>query len=142
MNSFYPQDPSALADRPDVEVPPPPVPQGSARRRLLRGLLHAAAFAGVTFVVAVLLFVPVLVYNLGRVEALEVAGRHIPVSVFVDELGALFWGTAIIALSFTSLMSGLFFMTAGTTIRPRPQTMNSQDAMAHLTVLRLSRSER
>nr|WP_319383474.1 hypothetical protein [uncultured Roseibium sp.] len=141
MNSFYPQDPSAPADRPDVEVPPP-VPQGSARRRLVRGVLHAAAFAGVTFVVAVLLFVPVLVYNLGRVEALEVAGRHIPVSVFIDELGALFWGTAIIALSFTSLMSCLFFMTTGTTIRPRPQTMSGQDAMAHLTVLRLSRSER
>ncbi len=142
MNSFYPQDPSVLTVRPDVEVPPPPPAQRGGKRRLVRGLLRAAAFAGVTIVVAVVLFVPVLAYNLSRIEALEVSGQHIPVSVFIDDLGALFWGTAIIALSFTSLMSGLFFMTAGTIIRPRSQTMNSQDAMAHLTVLRLSRSER
>lgn len=142
MNSFYPKDPSVLADHPDVEVPPPPAPRGHARRSLLRGLLRAAAFAGVTFAVAVVLFVPVLAYNLSRVEALEIAGQHIPVSVFIDDLGALFWGTAIIALSFTSLMSGLFFMSAETVIRPRAQTISGQDAMAHLTVLRLSRSER
>ncbi len=142
MKSHYLAELSALADRPDVEI-------GSAARqapgpghRIKRALWAAGRFLGATLGVAVILFVPVALYNFSRVDALEVAGERVPVSVFVDELGALFWGTAIIALAFTSFMTGLCFMAAGTTIRPRAQPLSREDALTHLTVLRLSRSER
>ena len=142
MNSHYPQDLSALADRPDFEIPPVPHTKVGLFRRLARAAVAAGAFTGVTLGVAVVFFVPVFVFNLSRIEALEVAGELIPASVFVDQLGALFWGTAIIALAFTSLMTGLFFMAAGTTIRPRSRPVSKEDPLMHLTVLRLSGSER
>ncbi|WP_299472777.1 hypothetical protein [uncultured Roseibium sp.] len=140
MNSFFVQDPSVRADRPDIEMPPARQPRPG--RRLARYLTATAMFFGTTLAVAVLLFVPVLAFNLSRVEALEVAGEYMPVTVFMDELGALFWGTAIIALAFTSFMTGLLFMSAGATIRPRSTPIGREDALMHLTVLRLSRSER
>ena len=142
MNSHYPQDLSALADRPDFEIPTVPQAKAGLVRRMARATLSAAAFAGITMGVAVVFFVPVLIFNLSRIEALEVAGELMPASVFVDQLGALFWGTAIIALAFTSLMTGLFFMAAGATIRPRSRTVSQENALTHLTVLRLSGSER
>ena len=102
MNSHYPQDLSALADRPDFEIPPAPQTRTGLFRRFARAVLAAGVFAGVTLGVAVVFFVPVFLFNLSRIEALEVAGELMPASVFVDQLGALFWGTAVIALAFTS----------------------------------------
>ncbi|MEP1575954.1 hypothetical protein [Roseibium album] len=142
MNSHYPQDLSALADRPDFEIPSTPQAKVGLAGRIGRAFVSAGVFLGVTLGVAVVLFVPVFIFNLSRIEALEVAGETIPVSLFFDQLGALFWGTAIIALAFTSLMTGLFVMAAGATIRPRSQPVGKEDALAHLTVLRLSGSER
>jgi len=142
MNSQYPQNLSAFADRPDFEVPSMQRPPVGPGRRFRRALVSVCTFLGATLGVAVVLFVPVFLFNLSRIEALEIAGRHVLISEFFDELSALFWGTAIVALAFTSLMTGLFYMAAGTTIRPRSQRPGREDALTHLTVLRLSRSER
>ena len=142
MNSHYPQDLSALADRPDFNVPSAQVTHAGMRQRVRHSVFSFFTFVGATLAVALVLFVPVFVYNLSRIEALEIAGEYVPASVFVNELGALFWGTAIVALAFTSLITGFLLAATGATIRPRTQPLGREDALTHLTVLRLSRSER
>ena len=142
MSFQYSPDLSALAERPDVEVsfPVEPVPGGIDRLR--RFALAADLFLGVTFAIAVVLFIPVVVHNLSRIEALEIAGRLVPAAVFAGHFSALFWGAFILALAFTSFVASLRLFATGHVVRPHSRPSGPSDAIEHLAVLRLSGSER
>jgi|GEM_PF-1599329 len=142
MSFQYSPDLSALAERPDIEVSFAEEPMPGGLHRLRRFVLAAGLFLAVTFAIAVVLFIPVLVFNLGRIEALEIAGRLVPAAVFAEHFGALFWGTFILALAFTSFVVSLLLFASGRVIRPRPRPKDTEDALEHLSVLRLSGSER
>jgi hypothetical protein len=142
MSFQYSPDLSALAERPDVEVSFAEEPAPGGYYRLRRLAVAAGLFLGVTFAIAVVLFIPVLVFNLGRIEALEIAGQIIPASVFAAHFSALFWGTFILALAFTSFVVSLLLFASDRIVRPRPQPKHSDEALMHLSVLRLSGSER
>ena len=88
-------------------------------------------------------YVPVFIYNLSRVDALEVAGRLVPASVFAAHFSALFWGTFILALAITSFIASLLLFATGRVNSTRVRRPSGQeDALAHLAVLRLAGSER
>ena len=142
MLFHVPPDLSGLPDRPDFEVPVPEEPDPGLFRRIRRRLVTAGLFLGATFLVAVVFFIPVLIINVSRIEALEIAGEHMSVSLFAEQLGALFWGTAVLALAFTSFVVNVLFYSAGAKIRPRSQSFSREDSLRHLAVLRLSRPER
>jgi len=142
MSFQYSPDLSALAERPDIEVSFAEKPMPGGFHRLRRFFLAAGLFLGITFALAVVLFVPVLAFNLSRIEALEIAGRLVPAAVFAEHFGALFWGTFILALAFTSFVVSLLLFASDRVIRPRPRPKDTEDALEHLAVLRLSGSER
>lgn len=142
MFPYSSQDLSVLADRQDFEVPPAPQQDRTFPARLRRSATVVAVFSGVTFLMAALLFVPVLAFNLSRIEALDIAGTQVPAAEFVRQIGALFWGSSIVALAFTSFIAGARYMAAGPTIRPRPSSDSKQDVLLHLAMLRLIGSER
>jgi hypothetical protein len=141
MSFHFTPDLSPATGRPDIEVSLPEEPRQAFFSRAMRAAVVAGFFLGGTFAVAVVFFIPVIVFNVSRVEALEIAGRHMPVTQFTDELGALFWGTFIVALAFTSFIASLLFAT-GRIIRPHSKPEHSDDALVHLNVLRLSGAER
>ncbi|GAB2184019.1 hypothetical protein [Roseibium sp. LAB1] len=142
MSFHFTPDLSPATGRPDIEVSLPEEPRQAFSRRVMRATLAAGVFLGTTFAIAVLFFIPVIVFNLSRIEALEIAGRHIPVTQFADELGALFWGTFIVALAFTSFVASLLLFATGKIIRPHSKPVHTDDALVHLNVLRLSGAER
>jgi len=142
MSVHYSPDLSALADRPDFEVPVPEEPNPGVFCRVRRAVVVAAMFVVITFALAVTFYVPVFLYNLSRVDALEVAGRLIPASVFVEHFSALFWGTFILALAVTSFIASLLLFASGRIIRPCRRSFRRDDALTHLAVLRLAGSER
>jgi len=142
MSVQYSPDLSALADRSDFEVSPPSDPAPGLFRRVCRFLAGVAIFAGVTFAITVVFFIPVLISNLGRIEALEIAGELIPATVFAEKLGALFWGTFILALAFTSFVAGMRFCVPDRIVRPVYRPLSPEDALHALTVLRLIGPER
>jgi hypothetical protein len=143
MSFHFTPDLSPATGRPDIEVSLPEKPRQALFSRAIRAALAAGVFLSATFAVAVVFFIPVIVFNVSRVEALEIAGRHIPVTQFADELGALFWGTFIVALAFTSFIASLLLFATGRIIRPRSRPLHTDDdALVHLNVLRLSGAER
>ncbi|WP_428687747.1 hypothetical protein [Roseibium sp.] len=142
MSVHYLPDLSARADLPDFEVPLPTQPVVGGFHRFRQFVVASGLFLGATFAIAVVFFLPVLAFNLSRIEALEIAGQQISVSGFVDQLGALFWGTFILALAFTSFIVRVLRHAPGRIIRPRSRPAASGDALPHLTVLRLSGHER
>ncbi len=142
MSIQYAPHVAALAERSDFEVPPPKEPQPGLFRRIRRIVVGAALFLAQTFAIAVVFFIPVLVFNLGRIEALEIAGELIPASVFAGQLVALFWGTFILALTFTCLVAGSRLCAPDSFVRPVQQPP-LQDSPLHLvSVLRLIGSGR
>ena len=142
MSVHYSPDLAALADRPDFDLSLPEEPEPGRFQRTRRFLAAAGVFLTATFVTAIVFFIPVFIYNLNRIEALEVAGRLMPASVFADQLGALFWGTFILALAFTSFVVSILLVASNRTIRPVSQPFEREDALTHIAVLRLSGSER
>lgn len=142
MSFHFTPDLSPVTGRPDIEVSLPEEPRQAFPRRAMRAAVAAGVFLGTTFAIAVVFFIPVIVFNLSRIEALEIAGRHIPVTQFADELGALFWGTFIVALAFTSFIASLLLFATGRIIRPHRKPVRTDDALVHLNVLRLSGAER
>lgn len=142
MSFHFTPDLSPATGRPDIEVSLPEEPRQAFPRRAMRAAVAAGVFLGTTFAIAVVFFIPVIVFNLSRIEALEIAGRHIPVTQFADELGALFWGTFIVALAFTSFIASLLLFATGRIVRPRRKPVRTDDALVHLNVLRLSGAER
>lgn len=142
MSVQFTPDLAALAGRPDFEVTPPEEPDPGIFVRLKKTVASAALFLGTTFAVAGLFFIPVLFFNLSRIEALEIAGQQLTATAFLGQLGALFWGTFVLALAFTSFVASMLIFASGRLIRPYSKPVGQEDAMAHLTVLRLSGSER
>lgn len=142
MSVHYSPDLAAQADRPDFELPLPAAPRPGPFHRARRAFVQVALFLLGTFALAVMLYVPVFIYNLSRVDALEVAGRLVPASVFAAHFSALFWGTFILALAITSFVASLLLFATGRVIRPRRRPSGQEDALAHLAVLRLAGSER
>ncbi|MES0880757.1 hypothetical protein [Roseibium sp. SCP14] len=142
MSFQLPPDLAALADRPDFEVSVPEEPEPGFFRRIGRMAASLGIFLGATILVAVIFFVPVLIFNVSRIEALEIAGQQISASLFAEQLGALFWGTAVLALAFTSFVASILMFASGLRIRPRNQPFSREDALHHLAVLRLSGPER
>mgnify|MGYP000320988685 CR=1 FL=1 len=142
MSVQYSPELAALADRPDFEVSLPEEPDPGPNGRIRRYAAAAGLFLAITFAIAIVFFVPVLVFNLSRIEALEVAGRQISASAFAEQLRALFWGTFILALAFTSFAASVLLFASGRTIRPRSRSLSREDALTHLAVLRLSGPER
>lgn len=142
MSVQYSPDLSALSDRPDFEVSVPEEPSPGSFHRARRAVVSAALFLAVTFALAVTFYVPVFIYNLSRVDALEVAGRLIPASVFVEHFSALFWGTFILALAVTSFIASLLLFASGRIVRPCSRRFRREDALTHLAVLRLAGPER
>lgn len=142
MSVQYSPDLAALADRSDFEVSPPSEPAPGTFRRIRRAAAGFALFAGTTSAIAVVFFIPVLISNLGRVEALEIAGELVPATVFAEKLVALFWGTFVLALAFTSFVAGMRFCVPDKIVRPIHQPLSPEDALHPLTVLRLIGHER
>lgn len=132
-----------LAERPDFEVTPPPATERpTPGARLLAALRATGLFLAATFAIAVVLFAPVALTSLARIETLEVAGRVMTAAQFADTLGALFWGTFILAFALTSFIASLMLVSTGCTIRPRRQPLSREDALTHLAVLRMVGPER
>ncbi len=142
MSIQYSPELAALAGRPDFEVPEPEATDHGPFLRVRRGVAAAGIFFAGTFAIAGLIFIPVLFINLSRIEALEIAGRQLSVSAYLDQLGALFWGTLVLALAITSFVASLRLFASGRMIRPRVHQVAHGDALEHLAVLRLSGSER
>lgn len=142
MSVQYSPELAALADRPDFVVSVPKEPDPGFTGRMRRFAAAAGLFLAITFATAVVFFLPVLVVNLSRIEALEIAGRSVSAGAFVEELRVLFWGTFILVLAFTSFIASLLLFASGRTIRPRYPSSDRQDALVHLAVLRLSGPER
>lgn len=142
MSVHYSPDPAVVTARPDVDASLPRDPDPRPVSRFLQATRMVVAFLGITFAIGVLFFVPVCAFNLARIEALEVSGELVPVSVFVEQLGALFLGTLILALAFTSFVANLLLHAGDNDVRPRSQTELRSSARAHLAVLRFSGLER
>jgi len=142
MSVHYSPDEAAQADRPDFEVSLPEAPKPGLFRRAKRLATCAVVFLVGTFALAVMLYIPVCIYNLSRVDALEIAGRLVPASVFAEHFSALFWGTFILALAITSFIASLLLFASGRIVRPCRRSFKREDAATHLAVLRLARPER
>jgi hypothetical protein len=142
MSVQYSPDLAALADRPDFEVPLPQDPGPGGFRRVRQAVLAVVVFLAVTFALAVTFYIPVFVYNLSRIEALEIAGQLVPAAVFAEHFSALFWGTFVLALAVTSFVASLFLFASGRIVRPKSRSYRREDAAAHLAVLRLAGPER
>lgn len=138
----FPPEVSALADRRDFDIPPPQEPAAGFSGRLVHMAGVAMLFAGATFVLAVVLFVPVLAVSLSRVEALQVAGELMSATVFADRLIALFWGSCMVALAVTSSIAGLRLSPPGPIIRSQPSEHRREDPKVRMTMLHLMESER
>jgi hypothetical protein len=142
MSVQYSPDLAALADRPDFEVSLPEEPRPGVFRRARRAAVAVALFLAVTFALAVVFYIPVFVYNLSQIDALEIAGRLVPASVFAEHFSALFWGTFVLALAVTSFVASLLLFASGRIVRPCRRRFRREDALTHLAVLRLAGPER
>jgi len=107
MSVRYPYDPFALPERPDIH-PPEPGPAslgrtfGSAMRRIA---LIVAGFFVAAIALAVVLFVPVLIREIGRVDAVMLAGELLPVYSVAERLQDLFFGTLIVSVAVLSFLA-------------------------------------
>ncbi len=142
MSSYYPPEVSVVAHRPDLELSLPPRPRQGLLRRMWGYALNVGIFIGVTLLIAVLFYIPVLVLNLGQVEAVEVAGEHMSAALFAQRLGALFWGVFILALAFTSFIASVQMYDWEPKIRPEEKAGRYDVALTQLAMLRLLRPER
>ncbi|MEP0232581.1 hypothetical protein [Roseibium sp.] len=104
MSARYPFDPFAVPNGPDIEFP-------AARKRrsfaqfLLRALLAIGGFIAASFVLSVVLFVPILIGEIIAIEAVVVGGHQVEALEFVSRLGALFPGTLVIAVAILSIIA-------------------------------------
>jgi len=107
MSVRYPYDPFALPERPDIH-PPEPVPAsfgrtfGSVTRRIA---LIVAGFFAAAVALAVILFIPVLIREIGRVDAVMLAGELLPVYSIAERLQDLFFGTLILSVAILSFLA-------------------------------------
>lgn len=104
MSARYPLDPFALPDRPDIALPAG-VGRRSVFRSLLRGFLMLAGFGLASVVIAVVLFVPILMNEIGQIETVVQGGRAFEIAHFLSRLGALFFGTLVFAVAFMSILA-------------------------------------
>ncbi|PVB59721.1 hypothetical protein [Labrenzia sp. 011] len=142
MSIQYAPHVAALAARSDFQLPPAKEPQPGFFRRLRRAAVAVGLFAGATLAIAVVFFIPVLIFNLGRVESLEIAAELIPAAVFARQLVALFSGTFILALTFTCLVAGSRLCVPDSIVHPVRQSSRSDRSLHLLAVMRLIGSER
>lgn len=139
MSVHYLPGAEALRRRSDFEMPPP----GRGRLPRIRNtFLTASLFVGGTFALTGLIYAPVLITKLRRVDALEIAGRHVSAAMFADDLLSLFWGAFILALAVTSFVAGAVLSVSGSFIRPHRRPLPWEDPRRHPAVLRLIGPER
>ena len=105
MPARYPRGPSAETDRPDVYLPEPLRRRSNRLRRGVTLLTYVGAYLLAIVLLAVLLFIPVLVVEVGRIDAVVLAGEFLPAGAFAVKLGSLFLGTAIVATALVSFVA-------------------------------------
>lgn len=107
MTSRFPLDPFARSKPPfsaasdDISVPP------AGRWRLRDVLLVAAAGLVLTFLLAVVLFLPVLAHELDTLDAVVVAGVPETAASFFRRLTDLFLGLVVLAAAVSSFVLSL-----------------------------------
>lgn len=113
MSARYPFDPFALPERPDVPFPAPQRRRSSVplsiKQRLVRGVVKISIIIAIVLLLAVLIFLPALISELARVEALTIEGRFYPISEFVDALASLALGSFVIAVSLVAFVLAASF---------------------------------
>lgn len=109
MSVRYPMDPFAVPNRPDIPLSPPrrrrPIPSNRRLSGVRRAAVAAAGFTAASLVLAGLLFTPVLVQELSRIDAVMLSGEVVPSGAFTARIGALFLGTLIVAVALVSLFA-------------------------------------
>lgn len=107
MSVRYPYDPFALPERPDVHPPQARLAtEGCSTVSAAKRILFAVAgFAAAVIMLAILLFIPVLVREIGRIDAVVLAGHMLPAHSFAERLLDLFFGTVIVAIAILSFLA-------------------------------------
>ncbi|MFD1696319.1 hypothetical protein [Roseibium aestuarii] len=109
MSARYPFDPFAMPERPDVPFPAARIDRAASSlpmtRRLARLGLRAVSLVGLIAGLSVLIFLPALVSELARIEAVTVEGQTYSASAFVEALGSLYLGSVIVAIALTSFLA-------------------------------------
>jgi hypothetical protein len=126
MPARYSRAPSAGVDRPDIYLPDP---LRRRKNRLRRGAVLIKYVGGYMLAVAVLaaiLFLPVLFVEVSRIDAVELSGEILPVSVFASRLGDMFLGTLIVAFALVSFVASAA-LSAGSLEARSHQTPFSED---------------
>lgn len=116
MSVRYPYDPFALPERPDISLleRASPAPRPS---RLVAGLAAVGGFSAAAFGLGCVLFVPVLIGELGRIDALIVSGETVPTYSFAGRLRDLFFGTLILSVAIVSFLAAAA-LSSGPMYRP------------------------
>ncbi|MTH98407.1 hypothetical protein [Roseibium sp. RKSG952] len=104
MSARYPLDPFALPDRPDI-----PVPERTGPRDRTGTLKAAARSFGIFVLAAVvltgLLYAPVLIREIGRIDTVVMNGIGLRPGAFAGHLIDLFLGTAIVSVAILSFIA-------------------------------------
>lgn len=123
MSARYPYDPFALPERPDVHLPPAVPQRGQNPFGFLKLAKLALAFLLSVGLLAFIMFVPVLLSEIGRVDAVLLAGELLPAYSFAGRLTDLFFGTFIVATAILSFL-GAVALSAGRDSDPFPQPLD------------------
>lgn len=92
-------------DRPDIYLPDPLRRRKNRLRRASALLTGVGKYMLAVAALAVVLFLPVLIVELGRIDTVGLSGEQLPVSVFVSRIGDMFLGTAIVAFALVSFVA-------------------------------------
>lgn len=109
MSAHYPFDPFALSERPDIPFPPSKVRRDkvtySKAQRLRRAGVTVLGSIAAVLGLGILIFIPVLVSEFARIEALTIDGREQSATEFAASLEALFMGSLIIGAALVSFLA-------------------------------------
>ena len=106
MSSRYPFDPFAVPERPDVtSYADSGKTRASFAQRLARAARAIALFTGISIVLSLALFVPILVSELFRIEAIQLGDKTYSRSGFAGYLTELYLGIAIISVALVCFMT-------------------------------------
>lgn len=131
MSARYPLDPFALPNRPDISIPIPIRRRANRLRAGVKALCVIGVFLAASLVLAVVLFMPLLVVEIARIDAVVLAGQTLEAWSYSARLGDLFLGTLIVSFSVLAFLTSVM-LSSGTGV-PLPRQDSSQNAQAEPT---------
>ena len=131
-----------LAARNDVYLSASRTARGGVWNRLYHAASSVAFFGLATVLSSLLVFLPIMVLALMRIEAVEIEGERIPVDMFLEQSATLYFGSLVIAFVFTCFFAGVRLAAPPLDQHIKHNPNSSEGTLFHLAVIRLLRMER